>query len=136
MSDIENTTDAILPNGRLNPDFSLGRKVAPTSDVLEVIRPQLRMMRVLHRGQLDAMREGWLSGTPDLELEDPGDTACDEGLFYCLLDGAIENVKGWSRDLGYVFDANRLREFCRQALFNAMTDKNGIEMLPEGALEY
>lgn len=125
-----------LPDGRLDLTVQLGRNVATATDVLQVIRPELRLTRAYYRGVLDAARDGWLETNPDLELTDSADRYVSDNLFDFIWASAVTSVGQWATDVEVVFDKARLREFIREALVNAMVDKGGREMLPEGALDY
>lgn len=115
---------------------SLGREVPTTQQVLEVIRPELRIMRATYRGVIDAIRREELQADPDLELTDGGDQHAYDVVFSALLDDAVDSVGQWSRDLGLVYDSTKVREFCRRCMCDAMVTIGGEEQLPEGALEY
>jgi predicted DNA-binding protein (UPF0278 family) len=118
---------------------SLGREVATPQQVLEVIRPELRIMRAFYRGVIAAMRAGWLASTPDLELADGGDDNAETVVFQALHESAQESVKQWAHDMGLVYDKVKVGEFVRQGLMDAMygDDHDLIDdPLPEGALDY
>lgn len=114
----------------------LGRDVATAQQVLEVIRPELRIMRAHYQGVIAACRAGWIEANPDLELTDGGDDHADNAVFEALRASALSSVGDWSRDMGLVFDKEKVTEFIRQALIDAMVTVGGEDPLPEGALEY
>lgn len=120
----------------LDMEISLGRSVATTQQILEVIRPQLRIARALYRGIMDGCRDGWLDASPDLELTDGADEAVFDDLFGALRSGALSSVRDWARDVGLVFDGNATQEFIRRALVAAMMEKGQPDGLPAGALDY
>lgn len=124
-------------NGRIDLATTyLGREVATPEQVLQVIRPQMRMARCLYRGILDAALEGWLDANEDLELNDGGDNAAWDKAHMGLIEDAELNVRQWANDMAVVFDKDRLREFVRIALSDAMTAKGGEETLPGIGLDY
>jgi predicted DNA-binding protein (UPF0278 family) len=114
----------------------LGREVATPQQVLEVIRPEIRIMRAHYQGVIAACRAGLIESSPDLELTDGGDEHADAAVFEALRESAGQSVKDWSRDMGLVFDNEKAREFIRQALIDAMVTEGGYDPLPEGALDY
>lgn len=120
----------------LDMNISLGRSVATTHQILQVIRPQLRLMRAIYRGVIEACRDGWLDANEDLELNDGGDQHVDEIVFEAIRTDALSSVRDWARDVGLVFDGNATQEFIRQALISAMVTRGGIDDLPAGALDY
>jgi hypothetical protein len=115
---------------------NLGRDVATAQQVLEVIRPELRIMRAHYQGEIAAMRAGWLEASPDLELTDGGDEHASGVVFAALQESAIESVGQWARDMDLVFDKAKVAEFIRCALIDAMVTVGGCEQLPPGALDY
>ncbi len=126
----------INANGTLDLTTELGKTVITATEAMEVIRPQLRMMRIIYQGTLNAARKGWLAVTEDLEMTDPGDIACDAEIFECLQGQAMENVQSFCSDMGKVYARDQMAEFIRTALGCAMVDEHGCEMLPHGALCY
>jgi hypothetical protein len=114
----------------------LGRKVITPAEVLSLIRGDLRIMRAHYQGVIAAARAGWLDTNPDLELTDGNDVQADDAVFTALLETAYGNVVDWSADERVVFDKDKVREFIRRALIDAMVTERGEEALPEGALDY
>lgn len=120
----------------LEMNITLGRNVATTQQVLEVIRPQLRIMRACYQGVIAACLSGWIECNPDLELTDGGDVHADDVVFNAIWEDAIRSVGQWAKDVDLVFDGAKLREFIRRALIDAMVTVGGEDPLPEGALDY
>lgn len=114
----------------------LGRKVITTTELLSLIRGELRIMRAHYRGVLDATRTGLLEADADLELTDGSDKHADDAVFDALINSAMGNVTDWCSDEGRVFDKGKVREFIRSALVDAMVTYGGEEQLPEDALAY
>lgn len=115
----------------LDLNTPLGREVPTAQQVLEVIRPQLRMAGALQVGVNTGIRDGWLESTPDLELADSGDDHVQTALFIALVENALSSVGQWAADVTLVFDKARTREFIRQALVEA-----SAHTLPPGSLAY
>lgn len=120
----------------LNMNVTLGREVATTTEILQVIRPELRLMRYTYRGMIDAMREGWLDANPDLEHNDGADEAAFGSLFDHLQERARTSVRQWAKDVEKVFDGATANEFIRQCLISAMSLRDGEDPLPKDALDY
>lgn len=121
----------------LDLNHDLGRPVATAQQVIEVIRPELRMIRAFHRGKMDGIRTGWLQADPDLNLSDGGDDHAETVVFTALLDSGLDSVGSWSRDEGLVYDSAKVREFIRVALIAAMTEGDDHDaLLPAGTLDY
>jgi hypothetical protein len=117
-------------------NFNLGRNVPTAQQVIEVIRPELRMIRAFHMGVIDRMRAEQIQCDPDLNMTDGGDKVAAGAVFAALRESAVGSVQQWARDIGLAYDKGRVEEFVHSCLIAAESEV--CERLPSGlkALEY
>ena len=115
----------------------LGRAVPTTAQVLETIRPELRVSKATHTGLMAAMRAGWFDADPDMNPGNGDDEDALGEVFTALKSAAMKRVKSMCRHVNLVFDEGAMLEFIHQALLAAESE-DGAPRLPGGmnALDY
>ena len=116
---------------------NLGREVITTTELLQLIRPELRIIRAHYRGLVLGMRTGQIDHDEDLNATDGGDSHAIGAVFTALRESAMGNVVDWCRDMDRVFDKAKVAEFIRQALIAAEYEGDALPaMLPADAVDY
>lgn len=111
--------------------FNLGRSVPTAREVLEVIRPNLRLAAVI--GPIVYSTFVHNSG-PDGCL-DGGDQAAADAVFDGLREDALRNVKDWAGDVVKVYDGAKLTEFVGMALNEVFNGRPSDAVLDVLALD-
>lgn len=102
----------------VDPTFNLGRSVPTAREVLEVIRPQLRLGAVIGPVVVSTFSSSqFVAPGQDEESSLGGDDyAALDVLLLALRDDAVRNVKQWASDVDKVFDGAALVIFISEAL--------------------
>jgi hypothetical protein len=111
--------------------INLGRNVATATQVFSVIRAELRVAIVIGLAMTAAKMSGQFDVDPDFNLQDGGDLRADIAVFNALVASALQNVVEWARDMELVFDKEKVTEFIRGALADAMSG-----MIDWGEVDY
>lgn len=110
----------------LNMSTPLGREVPTPCQVLEVIRPELRLVQVTYAAMHEAMALDLLAHDADYNLTDGGDQGVSLVIFEAIVTAAKDDVRSWARDMHLVFDQVKLDEFIRQALVHAQVTRREL----------
>jgi hypothetical protein len=102
--------------------FNLGRSVPTAREVLEVIRPDLRLAALIGPmlqsvlARVPAPADPAQPDAPIVYVMEGGDHEAFDAVFDALREDALRNVKDWAGDLGKVYDGDKLRGFVAAAL--------------------
>lgn len=124
----------------VNMTASLGRPVISPNQLIDIIRPQLRMMRACFRGCVEASRSGLIAYehvAPDDRVSATGFQGDDAKTFrkvhQFLREDAQATVKQWAGEHGVVFDGEKVKAFIFEAMDEALRLEGEMDDLPFNA---
>jgi len=100
-------------------EFKLGRNVPTGLQVIDVIRPHLRVYQVFYAGLHQAMLRKELAHDEEYFLKHKEDDEVALAIKNAVVDLAFNSVREWAKNQSLVFDPARVIIFIEQALTSA-----------------
>jgi hypothetical protein len=118
-------------------NLALGREIPTAREVLEVIRPQLRLAAVIFPVvHFTFETHAFVGEGRDEEPSLGSDDQCaSDSVFDALRESALASVADWARDLGKVYDKGKLTTFVGFALNEAANGTPSDALLDVLALD-